>query len=110
MPGPKLGVYAFSPLLGLPRDLASAMLDRMPVIDASKAARDLGMTQESYIDQHTTITEMAETLVRFNMVPRFKMPVVPVVVALGLITLALGGGGAWLLLSLLGMRERGGAR
>lgn len=93
MPGPRFGVLLFGPLLGLPRDLSCAMLDRCPIIDAGKAARDLGMTQDSYIQPEESIEEMAAALMRKGMVPAFRMPVVPAVIlsVTGLIVmLALG--------------------
>eukprot|EP00878_Enallax_costatus_P000323 GHUV01000397.1.p1 GENE.GHUV01000397.1~~GHUV01000397.1.p1 ORF type:complete len:390 (+),score=54.30 GHUV01000397.1:315-1484(+) len=93
MPGPKFGVLLFGPLLGLPRDLSCAMLDRCPIIDASKAARDLGMKPESYIQPEVTIEEMADALMRKGMVPAFRTPVVPAAIlsVIGLLVmLALG--------------------
>ncbi|KAF8072453.1 PPD1 [Scenedesmus sp. PABB004] len=87
--GPRLGVLAVSPLLGLPRDLAAAMLDRCPVIDAGKAARELGMTPESYISPEVTIADMAHALEAKRMVPRLVLPVVPMLTLAGLLLLAL---------------------
>lgn len=99
MPGPRHGVLLFGPLLGLPRDLCLAMLDKCPIIDASKAARDLGMTEDSYIKPETTIEEMAATLTKKGMVPPFRMPVVPAVIASVIGILLLVGAGLFLLYS-----------
>lgn len=93
MVGPSWGVLLFAPLLGLPRDLCAAMLNRCPVIDASKAAKDLGMTPESYIKPESTISEMAAALKAKRMVPAFRMPIIPtVIVSVVLVVLLLGAG------------------
>jgi hypothetical protein len=97
-----IGVLFLAPLLGLPRDLAFAMLGKCPVIDASKAAHDLGMTPESYITQETTISEMAEVLMMQGMVPRFKMPVVPVVLLIAAVISAVLVAALYFLLAMLG--------
>eukprot|EP00879_Flechtneria_rotunda_P012896 GHRR01013469.1.p1 GENE.GHRR01013469.1~~GHRR01013469.1.p1 ORF type:complete len:243 (+),score=52.83 GHRR01013469.1:748-1476(+) len=87
------GVMAFSPLFGLPRDLCAAMLNKQPILNASKAARDLGMTTESYVNPEVTISEMADALMEKQMVPAFRVPVIlVVVVAVVLVIVVLGVG------------------
>jgi nucleoside-diphosphate-sugar epimerase len=83
--GPSWGVRLFGPLMGLPRDLAGAMLDKLPAIDASKAARDLGMTPDSYVPVEQTVRDMAAALLERRMVPPFACPVVPLVTLCGLL-------------------------
>jgi nucleoside-diphosphate-sugar epimerase len=106
MRGPKFGVMLFGPMLGLPRDLCGAMLGRCPIIDASKAAKDLGMTPESYILPESTISEMAAALVAKGMVPSFRMPIIPMVVVSAVVLLALVAVGLGLGLSALGVSLR----
>lgn len=85
--GPTYGVLIFGPFMGLPADLAQAMLNKAPIIDASKAARDLGMTPESYITTEKCVREMAAALMAKGMVPKFSMPVMPLVTVCGLFVL-----------------------
>lgn len=99
---PRIGVLIFAPMLGMPRDLCVAMLDRCPIIDASKAAKQLGMTADSYIKPEVTIEEMADALVSKGMVPAFRMPVVPAVVMSVIAVLVLLALGVLLLLTALG--------
>jgi nucleoside-diphosphate-sugar epimerase len=106
MQGPKFGVMLFGPMLGLPRDLCGAMLGRCPIIDASKAAKDLGMTPESYILPESTISEMAAALVAKGMVPSFRMPIIPMVVVSAVLLLALVAVGLGLGLTALGVSLR----
>uniref|UniRef100_A0A383W1Q2 NAD-dependent epimerase/dehydratase domain-containing protein n=1 Tax=Tetradesmus obliquus TaxID=3088 RepID=A0A383W1Q2_TETOB len=101
--GPKFGVMLFGPLLGLPRDLCSAMLGRCPVIDASKAAKDLGMTPESYILPESTISEMGAALMAKGMVPSFRLPIIPLAVVSAVLLLALVAVGLGLGLTALGV-------
>lgn len=77
--GPTWGVLFFGPFMGLPRDLARAMLDKCPVLNVSRAARDLGMTPESYIQPEQTVVDMAAALMEKRMVPKFSTPVMPLV-------------------------------
>jgi nucleoside-diphosphate-sugar epimerase len=91
--GPVWGVLVFGPFMGLPWDLARAMLNKAPRIDASKAAKDLGMTQETYILPEKCVMDMAEVLMAQGMVPRFSVPVMPFVTlcalaVLGVVALA----------------------
>jgi nucleoside-diphosphate-sugar epimerase len=106
MQGPKFGAMLFAPMLGLPRDLCAAMLDRCPIIDASKAAQDLGMTAESYILPESTISEMAAALVAKGMVPSFRVPIIPMVIASTVVLLALVAVGLGLGLTALGVSLR----
>lgn len=106
VPGPRLGVLLLAPLLGMPRDLAYAMLDRCPIIDASKAAQHLGMTPDSYIKPEDTIQEMADALMAKGMVPPFRVPVIPAVLLSVVGIGALLGLGLVLLLAALGYGVR----
>eukprot|EP00882_Tetradesmus_deserticola_P005177 GHRQ01005453.1.p1 GENE.GHRQ01005453.1~~GHRQ01005453.1.p1 ORF type:complete len:388 (+),score=95.73 GHRQ01005453.1:561-1724(+) len=106
MVGPRWGALFFSPILGLPRDLCAAMLGRCPIIDASKAAEDLGMTPESYILPESTISEMAAALMAKGMVPPFRMPIVPVVLASAILLPVFAALGLSLGLSAIGMLRR----
>jgi dihydroflavonol-4-reductase len=85
--GPWWGVLWCGPYMGLPRQLARAMLYKLPAIDANKAARDLGMTPESYITPQQSVLDMADALLERGMVPAFQCPVMPLMVALTLLTL-----------------------
>eukprot|EP00882_Tetradesmus_deserticola_P010225 GHRQ01010803.1.p1 GENE.GHRQ01010803.1~~GHRQ01010803.1.p1 ORF type:complete len:213 (+),score=59.76 GHRQ01010803.1:1387-2025(+) len=106
MVGPRWGALFFSPILGLPRDLCAAMLGRCPIIDASKAAEDLGMTPESYILPESTISEMAAALMAKGMVPPFRMPIVPVVLASAILLPVFAALGLSLGLSAVGLLRR----
>lgn len=86
--GPYYGVLVFGPFMGLPTDLAKAMLDKAPLLDASKAAKDLGMTPESYITPEQCVMDMAEAMMAKGMVPPFSTPVMPLVAVCGLLVLA----------------------
>jgi nucleoside-diphosphate-sugar epimerase len=74
---PPVATILVGPVCGLSSSLAKAMCGKVPKIDASKAAKDLGMTQESYIDPKVTILEMAEDLIQKGLVPKFVTPAVP---------------------------------
>jgi nucleoside-diphosphate-sugar epimerase len=91
--GPVFGVLIFGPFMGLPQDLARAMLNKAPEIDASRAAKDLDMTPESYIGPEQCVMDMAEALFAKGMVPRFSTPVMPfvtlcAVLVIGVVSLA----------------------
>lgn len=101
--GPVWGVLVFGPFMGLPRDLARAMLNKAPQIDASRAARDLGMTPESYITPEKCVLDMAEALMAKGMVPRFSMPVMPFVTVCALMVAAVVGLAVLLVLRLAGV-------
>jgi hypothetical protein len=79
------------------------MLDKAPQIDASRAARDLGMTPESYITPEQCVTDMAAALMQRGMVPRFSAPVVPLVLSCVMLVLALVGLAVVLLLRATGI-------
>jgi len=74
---PPPATVLFGPICGLSSALAKAMGGKVPKIDASKAARDLGITQESYIEANQTILEMADGLIQKGLVPKFVMPAIP---------------------------------
>jgi len=101
--GPTWGVLLFGPFMGLPQDLAKAMLDKAPKIDAGKAAKDLGMTPESYITPQQCVADMAQVMMAKHMVPSFSMPVMPLVTLCGLLVLAVVALAVLLLLRLMGV-------
>jgi dihydroflavonol-4-reductase len=101
--GPKWGVLVFGPFMGLPWDLALAMLDKAPAIDSSKAARDLGMSPESYITTEQCVAHMAAALMAKGMVPKFSMPVFVLVTVSGLLVLGVVGLAVLLLLKAAGV-------
>jgi len=101
--GPFYGVLVFGPFMGLPQDLAKAMLDKAPKIDASKAAKDLGMTPGSYITPEQCVSDMAAAMMAKRMVPAFSMPVMPMVTVCGLLVAAVLALAVLLLLRLMGL-------
>jgi nucleoside-diphosphate-sugar epimerase len=101
--GPVWGVLVFGPFMGLPQDLARAMLNKAPCIDASRAARDLGMTPESYITPQKCVMDMAEALMAKGMVPRFSTPVMPLVTFCAILVAAVVGLAVLLVLRLAGV-------
>jgi nucleoside-diphosphate-sugar epimerase len=74
-----LAAAVFGPLLGLPYDLAMAMQFKLPNIDASRAARDLGMTPDSYIPPEQSVRDMGHAVMARGIVPSFEVPRVPLV-------------------------------
>jgi nucleoside-diphosphate-sugar epimerase len=63
---PKLPLLLFGPLLGLPRPMTRALYRKVPQIDASRAAGDLGL--RDYIPLDDTILDMAAAVVARGMV------------------------------------------
>ena len=74
---PKAPLLIIGPFMGLPRPVTHATFRKLPKVDSSKAARELGLTQ--YIPFKTTVLDMADDMLQKDMIPKFVMPkVVPI--------------------------------